>query len=78
VGIDTVKLNGKHFTAHVKDGEFVEVGDTLVTFDMDAIKAEGFDLITPVIITNPDRYQSIEPVKEGKVNSKEAFMALFV
>ncbi|MBV7508399.1 beta-glucoside-specific PTS transporter subunit IIABC [Bacillus sp. sid0103] len=78
VGIDTVKLNGKHFTSHVKDGEFVEVGDTLVTFDLDAIRSEGYDLITPVIITNPDRYQSIKPVKEGKVNSSEAFMALLV
>jgi beta-glucoside PTS system EIICBA component len=78
VGIDTVKLNGKHFTAHVKDGEFVEVGDTLLTFDKNAIKAEGYDLITPVIITNPDRYQSIKPVKEGKVNSSEAFMSLLV
>lgn len=78
VGIDTVRLNGRHFTSHVKDGDFVEMGDTLVTFDIDAIKAEGYDLITPVIITNPDRYQSIKPVKEGKVNSSEAFMALLV
>ncbi|MDR7238178.1 beta-glucoside-specific PTS transporter subunit IIABC [Neobacillus drentensis] len=78
VGIDTVKLNGKHFTSYVKDGDFVEIGDTLVTFDIDAIKAEGYDLITPVIITNPDRYQSINPVKEGKVNSSEAFIALLV
>jgi PTS system beta-glucosides-specific IIC component len=78
VGLDTVKLDGKYFTAHVKDGDFVEVGDTLVTFDMDAIKAEGYDLITPVIITNPDRYQTIKPVKEGKVDTREAFMALLV
>lgn len=78
VGIDTVKLAGKHFSSHIKEGEFVEVGDTLVTFDIDAIRSEGYDLITPVIITNPDRYQSIKPVKEGKVNSSEAFMALLV
>nr|WP_263323363.1 beta-glucoside-specific PTS transporter subunit IIABC [Neobacillus sp. Marseille-Q6967] len=78
VGLDTVKLEGKHFTAHVKDGDPVDVGDTLVTFDMDAIKAEGYDLITPVIITNPDRYQTIQPIKEGKVDTDEAFMALLV
>ncbi|WP_160723802.1 beta-glucoside-specific PTS transporter subunit IIABC [Bacillus sp. USDA818B3_A] len=76
VGLETVRLEGKHFTAHVKDGDFVEVGQTLVTFDMDAIKAEGYDLITPVIITNPDRYQVIEPVKQGKINTREAFLAL--
>jgi beta-glucoside PTS system EIICBA component len=78
VGIDTVKLNGKHFTAHVKDGDFVDVGKTLVTFDMEAIKAEGYDLITPVIITNTDQYQTIKPVKEGKVEEREAFLALLV
>jgi beta-glucoside PTS system EIICBA component len=78
VGIDTVKLNGKHFTAHVKDGDFVDVGKTLVTFDMEAIKAEGYDLITPVIITNTDQYQTIQPVKEGKVEEREAFLALLV
>ncbi|MEH7274287.1 beta-glucoside-specific PTS transporter subunit IIABC [Neobacillus vireti] len=78
VGLDTVKLNGKHFTAYVKDGDFVDVGKTLVTFDMEAIKAEGYDLITPVIITNPDRYQTIEPVKQGKVEEREAFLALLV
>jgi len=76
VGLETVRLEGKHFTAHVKDGDFVEVGQTLVTFDMDAIKAEGYDLITPVIITNPDRYQTIEPVKQGRINTSEAFLAL--
>lgn len=78
VGLDTVKLNGKHFTAHVQDGDFVDVGKTLVTFDMEAIKAEGYDLITPVIITNPDRYQTIKPVKDGKVNERDAFLALLV
>ncbi|MGJ7922332.1 beta-glucoside-specific PTS transporter subunit IIABC [Neobacillus sp. LXY-4] len=78
IGLDTVKLNGKHFTAHVKDGDFVDVGDTLVTFDLEAIKAEGYDLTTPIIITNPDRYQSIQPVKEGHVETRDAFMALLV
>jgi beta-glucoside PTS system EIICBA component len=43
---------------------------------MEAIKAEGYDLITPVIITNPDRYQTIEPVKKGNINAREAFLAL--
>ena len=76
VGLETVRLEGKHFTAHVKNGDFVEVGQTLVTFDMEAIKAEGYDLITPVIITNPDRYQTIEPVKKGTINAREAFLAL--
>lgn len=78
VGIDTVQLDGKYFTAHVKDGDFVKAGDTLVTFDMEAIQAEGYDLITPVIVTNQDRYQSISPVKKGKIDLKEKLMVLHV
>jgi PTS system beta-glucosides-specific IIC component len=78
VGIDTVELGGKYFTAHVEDGDIVNVGDTLVTFNMEAIQAEGYDLVTPVIITNQDRYQSISPVTEGKVNITERLLALHV
>ncbi|MFX0561174.1 beta-glucoside-specific PTS transporter subunit IIABC [Tepidibacillus infernus] len=76
VGLDTVKLDGRHFIAYVKDGDFVNVGDTLVTFDMEAIKAEGYDLITPVIITNPGNYKEIKLIKEGRVNSGEIVLAL--
>lgn len=76
VGLDTVQLEGKYFTAHVEDGDVVAAGDTLVTFDMEAIKAEGYDLITPVIITNQDHYRSVSPVKEGKINIKEKFLVL--
>ncbi|PLT33459.1 beta-glucoside-specific PTS transporter subunit IIABC [Bacillus sp. V5-8f] len=78
IGIDTVKLDGKHFTAHVNDGDIVNVGDALVTFDMEAIEAEGFDLTTPVIITNSQSYQSVSPVNEGLVNTNEKLLALGV
>ncbi|MGK9185324.1 beta-glucoside-specific PTS transporter subunit IIABC [Priestia filamentosa] len=78
VGLDTVQLEGKYFTAHVKDGDVVNAGDTLVTFDMEAIREEGYDLITPIIITNQDRYLSISPVKEGKIDIKEKFLVLHI
>ncbi|MFP7159428.1 beta-glucoside-specific PTS transporter subunit IIABC [Priestia aryabhattai] len=78
IGLDTVQLEGEFFTAHVKDGDFVDAGDTLITFDMEAIKAEGYDLITPVVITNQDHYQSVSPIKEGKINIKEKFLVLHV
>lgn len=77
IGIDTVKLNGEHFTVHVKEGDAVSPGDLLVSFDMEAIKKAGYQLITPVIVTNTDRYESIKPVKTSEnVNVKEALLVL--
>ncbi|USP95351.1 beta-glucoside-specific PTS transporter subunit IIABC [Bacillus vallismortis] len=76
IGLDTVKLEGQWFTAHVKEGDKVAPGDLLVSFDLEQIKAAGYDVITPVIVTNTDQY-SFSPVKEiGKVKTKEALLAL--
>jgi PTS system beta-glucosides-specific IIC component len=50
--MDTVQLEGKHFKAHVTQGEFVEKGQLLIEFDIDAIKQSGRALTTPVIVTN--------------------------
>ncbi|MCY8471678.1 beta-glucoside-specific PTS transporter subunit IIABC [Bacillus halotolerans] len=76
IGLDTVKLEGQWFTAHVKEGDKVAPGDPLVSFDLEQIKAAGYDVITPVIVTNTDRY-SFSPVKEiGRVQTKEALLAL--
>lgn len=76
IGLDTVKLEGQWFTAHVKEGDKVAPGDPLVSFDLEQIKAAGYDVITPVIVTNTDQY-SFSPVKEiGKVQTKEALLAL--
>ena len=59
VGLDTVKLAGKHYTVHRKIGEKVKRGDLLIEFDLEAIRAEGYDLITPVIICNTEAYSSV-------------------
>lgn len=52
VGIDTVRLDGTHFELHVAQDQKIEPGDVLITFDMESIQAEGYDIITPVIFTN--------------------------
>ncbi|MFP7278888.1 beta-glucoside-specific PTS transporter subunit IIABC [Exiguobacterium indicum] len=52
VGIDTVRLEGTHFELHVTQDQKIEPGDVLITFDMESIQAEGYDIITPVIFTN--------------------------
>lgn len=67
IGIDTVKLNGKYFEAHVSDGQEIKKGDLLITFDIEAIKAEGYKLTTPLIIGNTDEYSSIVPVASGSI-----------
>ncbi|MGB7801170.1 PTS beta-glucoside transporter subunit IIABC [Buttiauxella sp.] len=59
IGIDTVKLNGQFFTAHVKVGDKIKPGDLLIEFDRQAILDAGYDLATPVIISNSDEYASV-------------------
>lgn len=60
VGIDTVKLDGAPFTTHVKEGDKVKAGDLLLTFDRQAIIDAGYDLATPIIISNSDDYPGLE------------------
>ncbi|MGT2959852.1 PTS system trehalose-specific EIIBC component [Streptococcus caballi] len=59
IGMDTVSLDGKGFEAHVSQGDKVKAGDKLISFDMSAIKAAGFPVETPVIITNQDNFLPI-------------------
>ncbi|SDD06403.1 PTS system, beta-glucosides-specific IIC component [Terribacillus halophilus] len=67
VGIDTVQLDGKHFTLHVQQGDRVKPGDLLLEFDMEGIKAAGFSLTTPIIITNSSSYISVTRTEAAKV-----------
>jgi PTS system beta-glucosides-specific IIC component len=69
VGIDTVRLDGLHFTAHVQVGDRVAPGDLLIEFDQAAIHAAGYDTTTPIIISNSDDYvdvltSGLSPVQE--------------
>lgn len=69
VGLETVKLEGKYFEPQVKSGDKVKAGQLLMKFDVKALKKEGFDVVTPVIITNSADYQmdkaSVGTVKHG-------------
>ncbi len=69
VGIDTVKLNGKHFDVKVNTGDAVKKGDVLSTFDIEAIKAEGYPITTPVIVVNTDEYSSFEFANKGNISA---------
>ncbi|WNS45500.1 PTS glucose transporter subunit IIA [Paenibacillus sp. MMS20-IR301] len=52
IGIDTVSLKGSGFTSHIANGDTVEAGQTLIEFDLEAIRAAGYRTITPVIVTS--------------------------
>ena len=58
IGMDTVNLDGDGFTAHVKQGDRVAVGDALISFDIEAIQAAGYPVATPVIVTNQNDFQT--------------------
>lgn len=76
IGIDTVRLNGEHFKSLVKEGDSIKVGDTLVEFEKDKVVKKGFDISTPVIITNTFDYKNIIPIKFGKVKAGEDVLSL--
>lgn len=76
IGLDTVKLNGEHFTTFVKSGDKVKVGDKLVEFDREAIKNKGYDIITPIIITNSSDYLDIIPKDVTSVNQGDEVLAI--
>lgn len=76
VGINTVELNGQHFTAHVESGAEVKAGQLLLEFDIDAIKAAGYRIDTPVIITNHFDYENVEVAATGALNELERVMVV--
>lgn len=73
VGINTVELNGKHFTALKESGAKVKAGERLLEFDMDAIKAEGYDITTAVLVSAPEQ---VEVLKTGDVEALEKILAV--
>lgn len=76
VGIDTVKLGGKYFTAHVQDGQQVKTGDLLLSFDADKIRQAGYQLTTPLIVCNSEDYSKMEPLAYGIIRAGAAFLRL--
>lgn len=76
IGIDTVKLKGKHFTPHAKAGETVKIGDLLMEFDLQAVQAEGYETITPVIVTNINDYNDLQSSTQSNTRSGELLYKL--
>ena len=76
VGINTVELGGKFYTSYVKEGDRVKTGQVMLTFDMEKIKEAGYDLTTPMIITNSDDYREIKILKTGNVTKQDTVLEI--
>lgn len=76
VGMDTVKLNGDGFTPHVKEGEQVKKGQLLLEFDIEKIQAAGYEVTTPVIVTNSDEFSEVAAVADKEVSYGEELLSI--
>lgn len=74
VGINTVELDGKFYDAHISDGDRVAAGQPLISFDIEGIKAAGYDITTAVLVSNADDYQEVTIEKLGAVKKQEKLM----
>ena len=76
IGIDTVKLGGMHFTYLVNEGDKVKKGQPLIRFELEAIKAEGYPVTTPLIVCNTDDYAAVAAKASGTVKQGDALLEL--
>ena len=76
VGMGTVKLDGKGFTPHVKAGDKVRRGTPLVDVDWAAIKAAGYETVTPVVVSNATKFGGVSETSPTEVNLGDAFYSV--
>lgn len=74
IGMDTVQLNGKYYETHVKVGDVVKKGDLLLTFDKEAIVAEGYEITTPVVVTNTADFKQVNGLTEKQAQQGDAII----
>lgn len=71
VGLNTVELEGRYYTAHAKSGDAIRKGQLLLEFDLLKIREAGYDITTPVIVTNADNYKETAVLKTGRIKAAE-------
>ncbi len=76
IGLDTVRLNGKYFNIIAGQGQKVKAGDLLIEADLEQIRLEGYDTITPIIICNSDAFAEILPEADRDVARGDTIMVL--
>ncbi|GGP08452.1 beta-glucoside-specific PTS transporter subunit IIABC [Oceanobacillus neutriphilus] len=76
VGIDTVQLDGLHYSPKVEQGQRIKKGDLILEFDLEAIKKEGYPVITPIIVTNSSDFADVLGITRKSVKSGDALIKL--
>jgi PTS system beta-glucosides-specific IIC component len=76
VGIDTVNLQGKHFISFVKDGDKIKKGEKLLAFNIKEIKAQGYDLVTPILVVNQNEFNEISIVEPKPISYGEPIITI--
>lgn len=71
VGLNTVELDGRYYTAYAKSGDAIKKGQLLLEFDLLKIQEAGYDITTPVIVTNADNYNETAVLKTGRIKAAE-------
>ncbi|MPW27288.1 PTS beta-glucoside transporter subunit EIIBCA [Alkalibaculum sp. M08DMB] len=77
IGIDTVNLAGKHFVTKVEKNQKINKGDLLIEFDINEIQKEGYDTITPIVITNSGDYLDVIRVSGDNITYNEDLLKIF-
>ena len=76
MGLETVSLKGEHFTIHCANGDKVKKGQLLIEFDLEAIKAAGFNTITPMLVCNSDDYGTFKTNVNKTVTNEDVVIEL--
>ncbi|MFP3886097.1 beta-glucoside-specific PTS transporter subunit IIABC [Priestia filamentosa] len=78
IGLDTVKLNGEGFTSYVETGSQVKKGDLVAEFDLEKLKQLGFDITTPIVVTNSNKYLDVLPTNKKQIIQGEETLSLLI
>lgn len=74
IGLNTVELKGEGFSAKVKDGDRVNAGDVLCEADINFIKEKGYEIYTPIVVTNSDEVKGLEALKGQVIGGETTIM----
>ncbi len=77
IGLDTVELEGKYFESHVNDGQKVAAGDKIISFNLGEIIGAGYDITTPIVVTNCNNFLDIIETDRSNINQNEELITVY-